>query len=98
MNLSDLFDHFKSLYDTTDINNNDDNNNNINNLRSDTDEPLIYDEDLDSNITEKELRTAIFSQKSNKSAGSDNLVAEVFKSTYDLFQPFLLKLFNRMFN
>ena len=37
-----------------------------------------------------------FSQKNDKSTGSDFLCAELFKSSYDIITPFLLKLYNRL--
>ena len=37
-----------------------------------------------------------FSQKNNKSTGTDLLCAELFKSSFDILSPFLLKLYNRL--
>ena len=64
--------------------------------RFDETEPIINPE-LDSEITNNELRNAIFHQKNNKSPGVDNLIAETFKISYDIISPFLLKLYNRLF-
>ena len=50
--------------------------------------------DVDINI--QELHTAIFSQKNNKSCGLDELSSELFKSSFDIISPFLLKLYNRL--
>ena len=52
-------------------------------------------EDLDSEISENEIKCAIFSQKNNKSTGTDQLCSELFKALYDIISPFLLALFNR---
>jgi hypothetical protein len=52
---------------------------------------------LDGEITENEIRSAVFSQKNNKSAGLDSLVSEIFKCSFDLISPFLHKLYNTMF-
>ena len=41
-----------------------------------------------------ELRKVISSLKSNKSPGIDGLTAEIFKSSFDILSPVLLRLFN----
>ena len=52
---------------------------------------------LDVEISENELKNAVFfSQKNNKSTGTDLLCAELFKSSFDIIKPFLLKLYNRL--
>ena len=55
-------------------------------------------EELDSEISSSELREAIFSQKNGKSCGLDHLCAELFKHSFDITSPFLLKLSNRLFS
>jgi hypothetical protein len=85
ISLDSLFDHFKTVFDT-----NEQLNNNI-------DQQEIKDDDLDSEIKEEELKHAIFSQKDNKSPGPDQLYAEYFKASYDIIQPILLNLYNRLF-
>ena len=65
-------------------------------FRFDETEPIINPE-LDSEITDNELRNGIFHQKNNKSPGMDNLIAETFKISYDIISRFLLKLYNRLF-
>ena len=57
----------------------------------------IDDNDLDIAFTHEELMKAVFSQQSSKSPGMDNLVAELFKSTFDIISPFLLNLYNKIF-
>ena len=59
-------------------------------------EPHMHPE-LDAEFTEAELKEAVFHQKNNKSPGVDNLNAELFKISFDIISPFLLKLFNRLF-
>lgn len=59
--------------------------------------PNILDENLDKEFTSTELRHAVFSQNNNKSPGTDYLPAEIFKSSYELIEPLLLKLFNTIF-
>ena len=85
----DLFEHFKSLYgeEPTEINQH-----TPNNIPDNT-----FNTDLDMEISETELKTAIFSQKNNKSTGTDRLCAELFKDAFDIISPFLLKLYNRLF-
>lgn len=58
----------------------------------------IYNRELDKNITEPELRDAVFSQNKNKSPGKDELTSEILQSSYDIISEFLLKLLNRLFN
>ena len=53
--------------------------------------------ELDAEITEAELKEAVFHQKKNKSSGIDHLNAELFKISFDIISPFLLKLYNRIF-
>ena len=44
-----------------------------------------------------ELKKVISSLKSNKSPEMDGLTAEIFKSSYDILSPLLLRLFNVVF-
>lgn len=53
--------------------------------------------ELDAEITEAELKEAVFHQKNNKCPGPDNLKSELFKISFDIISPFLLKLYNRLF-
>lgn len=88
MTAENLLDHFNSAYGGTDE-------------RSQQQEPdldSVTDSELDSEITETEIKNAVFSQKNNKSSGIDNLCAELFKCSYDIISPFLVKLFNRLFS
>ena len=52
---------------------------------------------LDSQFTTDELKKVIFNLKSNKSPGTDGLIAEIFKSSYNILSPLLLRLFNVIF-
>ena len=52
---------------------------------------------LDSQFTTDELKKVIFNLKSNKSPGIDGLIAEIFKGSYDILSPLLLRLFNVIF-
>jgi hypothetical protein len=49
-------------------------------------------------ITESEINKAVLKQKNGKSAGTDTLIAEIFKSSLDLLMPFLKELYNQIFN
>ena len=55
-------------------------------------------DELDSSFTETELRKVIFSLHNNKSPGLDSLTSEILKSASNFISPFLLSLYNRMFN
>ena len=57
----------------------------------------ITSEELDTQFTYTELRSAVFSQKNNKSPGVDNITSEIIKASYDLICPFLLKLYNHIY-
>ena len=58
----------------------------------------IQDESLDTPFSMDELKKVISSLKSNKSPGIDGLIAEIFKSSYDILSPILLRLFNVVFS
>ena len=60
--------------------------------------PLIDDENLDSEFTEAELKHAVFSQNNSKSPGNDQLIAEVFKTSFDMISTFLLSFYNKIFS
>ena len=66
-------------------------------IDSDLEQDTIYEE-LDCAFTEQELRRAVFSQKDNKSPGIDSISSEIIKTSYDFISPFLIQLYNRMFN
>ncbi len=46
---------------------------------------------LDSEITYSELQEIIGQLNANRSPGPDGLTAEVFKSSFDLLSPFIVK-------
>ena len=56
-----------------------------------------FSTDFDFEISDAELKTAVFKQNNNKSTGTDRLCAELFKDAYDIISPLLLKLYNRLF-
>lgn len=53
---------------------------------------------LDSEITEDDIIKAIAKLKPEKSAGSDNIIGEIFTASPIFFAPLLKKLFNYIFN
>ena len=57
----------------------------------------ITSKELDTQFTYTELRSAVFSQKNNKSPGVDNITSEIIKASYDLICPFLHKLYNHIY-
>ncbi|MES9880358.1 MAG: reverse transcriptase family protein [Sedimenticola sp.] len=88
IDVNDLYDHFKTLFGER----------GNTNFQPQTAQTENLDADLDTDITEPELRTAVFSQNNGKCPGIDNLNAELFKSSYDIISTFLLKLYNLIFN
>ena len=83
----DLFEHFKSVYGEE-----------PDEMNQQTPIPdNTFNSDFDMEISETELKTAIFAQNNNKSTGTDRLCAELFKDSFDIVSPFLLKLYNRLF-
>ena len=53
---------------------------------------------LESEITEDDIIKAIAKLKPEKSAGSDNIIGEIFTASPIFFTPLLKKLFNYIFN
>ena len=53
---------------------------------------------MDRNISIEELREAVYKQNNNKSSGIDKIVAEIYKCSFDILAPFMLILFNWIFN
>ena len=88
ISINDLFTHFNGLYGLQTENTT--NQEKYPQFRS------LYDHDLDSPFTETEIRTAVFEQKKSKSSGTDNLISEVSKNSFDIIYPFLLSLFNKL--
>lgn len=90
VNINDLYEHFSNLYDNRQVNDNSSNEQHNEDIN-------IYDEDLDTTITEIEVKHAILSQSNGKSPGTDQLIPELFKSSCDIITPFLTKLYNTIF-
>ena len=87
--MDDLCNHFKSLFGEAEPDNNFDEN--VLNEQN-------FDNDLDLEFSEDELRKVIFSLKNNKSAGIDSITGEILKASFEFISPFLLLLYNRMFS
>ena len=49
-------------------------------------------------ITEQEIRKAVFKQKNGKSSGPDNLGSEIIKASYEIISPYIIALFNNLFD
>ena len=90
ISISDMYVHFNTLYGTQTEKTQTDNN--------ESQFRLLYDRELDSPFIENEIRKAVFEQKNSKSPGNDNLIAEVFKNSFDIISPFLLSLYNKLFS
>ena len=82
-NVRKLHEHFKTLLgdipDTKNLNNEEIQGSNI--------------VELDTMLTEQEIRKAVFKQKNGKSSGQDDISAEIIKSSYDIILPFLVSIF-----
>lgn len=61
------------------------------------DEDHVYVDDLDCEITEEEVRSAIRKLKCGKAPGLDEISAEFLKSAETVVLPFLTNLFNALF-
>lgn len=58
----------------------------------------LYEEDLDRGLSDAEIKRLFFPPKDNcKCPGKESLVAEIFKITYDIINPYLKLLFNNIF-
>ena len=84
-----MYNHFNNLYNCESVNNTPTNGTLFDN---------ISDEYFDQNFTEIEVKNAVFSQTKGKRAGSDHLIAEIFKNSFDIIGPFLTALYNTVFN
>ena len=87
--IDDLYNHFNTLLDQEP-----ESINQMNNI----DENNIEDFELDLEITEQEIRKALFKQKNGKASGPDEISAEILKASYNVISPYLVKLFNMLFN
>ena len=85
--IEDLYNHFNDLLgqnlDSDEIN--------------ETEIPTIPDEELDSKITEQEVRRAVFNQKNGKASGPDEISAEIIKASYEYISSFLVSIYNKLF-
>ena len=88
VDMKDLYNHFNTLLGQVPENNN----------ANDIEFQDIQDNELDSKITEQEIRQAVFNQKSGKSPGPDELTAELIKASYDIISPHLTSILNRLFD
>ena len=87
--IDDMYEHFNTLYGPSPSPNSDNADNNAD---------IVYDNELNSEFTAAEIRKAVFSQNNSKSPGTDNLISEVFKHSFDIISPFLTRFYNKIFN
>uniref|UniRef100_UPI003AF4937F reverse transcriptase family protein n=2 Tax=Thiolapillus sp. TaxID=2017437 RepID=UPI003AF4937F len=83
------FNHFKSVLGTEPTS--------VQPVVTDEADPLSADE-LDCPITESEITRAVEHLKTNKSPGMDGIYAEMIKNSLPQILPFLVVLFNRIFD
>ena len=84
--MEDLYEHFNTLLSQ-----------NTDEIVYNQDFQIIEDIDLDCEITEHEVRKAVFKQKNGKSCGPDDISAEIIKVAYDIISPQLVSFFNKLF-
>ena len=83
------FNYFSEVYNQDNIETQEDD---INNSQD------IFDDELDSPISNSEVSIAIRNLKNEKSPGFDGVPVEFFKVISDVFVPYLVKLFNKMYH
>ena len=84
--IEDMFQHFNTLYGSLPPENQND-------FLSIS---IIIDDELDSEFTIHEIRNAVFSQNNSKSPGTDMLIAEICKSSFDIISDILLNFYNKI--
>ena len=85
--LDDLYDHFNNLLgQEPEIK--------PENVEFDT----VQNDELDCPITEEEVRKAVFKQNNGKASGPDDLTAEIIKASYDIISPYLVSIYNNLFD
>ena len=85
--LDDLYDHFNSLLGQEPEND-----------PADVEIQNNQNDELDCQITEEEVRKAVFKQNNGKASGPDDLSAEIIKASYDIISPQLVSIYNNLFN
>ena len=86
LSVNDLFTHFSNVFETQETN--------ATRTHFDTN---IQNEILDCPFSIEELKSVISSLKSDKSPGLDGLSTEIFKCSFHILEPVLIKLFNIIF-
>jgi hypothetical protein len=86
--IEELYNHFNNLLsDTPDID-----------ITENQHPQYIQDDDLDDVITEQEVHRAVYKQNNGKACGPDEITAEIIKAAYHIISPFLVSLFNKLFD
>ena len=88
ISLEHLHSHFKNLYGQIPENNH----TKEQNLQSQNNTGLV------SILTEQEIRKAVIKQKNGKSSGPGDLNTEIVKASYDIISPYIVSLFNNLFD
>lgn len=87
-----MYSHFNDLYGSIF-------HNNQNSVDDVYDEYIyMYNNDLDCEFTENEIKQAVFSQNNSKSPGSDQFISEIFKYSFDIISHFLVRFYNKILN
>ena len=87
-----MHEHFNELYGDTLYDENDDDE-----FDESIDPNNLKDDELDAQITENEIRQAVFKQNNGKLPGPDKIPAEIIKASYDHIVPYLIQIYNKLF-
>ena len=94
-NIDQLHEHFQNMFgdgDPTELNQNKEHQI-LPNLQLNG-----FNEDFDTDFTLTELSRAVYTLNNNKTPGMDSTPSEIIKASYGNISPFLLKLYNKMYN
>ena len=90
--MNDLYEHFHTLLSQdTDVDNQDFQ------KKKKQKKTTTENIDLECEITEYEVRKAVFKQKNGKSRGPDDISAEITKAAYGIISQQLVSFFNKLF-
>ena len=95
VNIDQLHEHFQNMFgdrDPTELNQNKEHQI-VPNLQLNG-----FNEDFDTDFTLTELSRAVYTLNNNKTPGMDSIPSEIIKASYDNISPFLLNLYNKMYN
>ena len=101
ISINDWFNHFSALFKTRFENERGDRDNTnplLNAILNNITTPQKEAFELNSPITEQEIKQSIKNLKNNKAAGADGVVSEMFKFAGNCLIPYIHSLFNKIFD